>query len=121
MTIEAVIEAGDPEDRLRKARSLLQGAKFGEAAAVCSEILAYFPQHQEALYTLAVAQRFGGDAIAALSTLASLIDLSPSYGRAWQERGHCFRALNRAEDAFAAYQAAVAHNGALPPSWRMLG
>ncbi len=121
MTIEAVIEAGDPEDRLRKARSLLQGAKFGEAAEVCSEILADLPQHQEALYTLAVAQRFGGDAIAALSTLASLIDLSPSYGRAWQERGHCFRALNRSEEAFAAYQAAVTHNGALPASWRMLG
>jgi len=121
MTIEAVIEAGDSEDRLRKARSLLQGAKFGEAAEVCSEILAHAPQHQEALYTLAVAQRFDGKALEALSTLASLIELSPSYGRAWQERGHCLRALGRSEEAFAAYQAAVTHNGALAASWRMLG
>ncbi|WP_219893560.1 tetratricopeptide repeat-containing sulfotransferase family protein [Aquisediminimonas profunda] len=121
MTIEAVIEAGDTEDRLRKARSLLQGAKFGEAAEVCTEILAHTPQHQEALYTLAVAQRFDGKPLEALSTLASLIDLSPSYGRAWQERGHCLRALGRSEEAFSAYQAAVTHNGALTASWRMLG
>lgn len=121
MTTQAAVSAEEPEDSLREARTRLQQGQFDQAAEACLSVLAGIPQHQEALYTLAVAQRFGGKPLAALTTLATLIDAFPSYGRAWQEQGHCLRSLGRPEEAFAAYQAAVTHNGALPASWRMLG
>ena len=86
-------EVESPEEGLRQARHLLQNGRFVDAAAVCRDILNQDADHREALYTLAVAQRFGKDASAALSTLGRLIKLAPSYGRAWQERGHCLRDL----------------------------
>ena len=114
------IEVASPEEGLRSAREFLKNGRFAEAIAACEDILRDHAQHGEALYTLAVAQRFGKDAEAALRTLDQLVAQAPSYGRAWQERGHCLRDLGRPEDAFGAYQAAVTHNGALAASWRML-
>ena len=113
-------EVESPEAGLRRARHLLQNGRLAEAGAACRDILKLDADHREALYTLAVTQRFGKDASAALVTLGRLIGLAPSNGRTWQERGHCLRDLGRMEEAFAAYQAAVTHNGALAASWRML-
>jgi tetratricopeptide (TPR) repeat protein len=113
-------EVESPEEGLRRARSLLQDGRVSEAVVACRDILKHETDHQEALYTLAVAQRVGKDAPAALLTLAQLIGLAPTYGRAWQERGHCLRDLGLTEEAFAAYQSAITHNGALAASWRML-
>jgi len=118
--MQTAVEVESSEDGLRRARRLLQNGRFGDAGAACREILDREADHREALYTLAVAQRFGKDAPAALLTLARLTGLAPSYGRAWQERGHCLRDLGLIEEAFAAYQSAVTHNGALAASWRML-
>ena len=113
-------EVESPEEGLRRARHLLQNGRFADAAAACRDILNQAADHHEALYTLAVAQRFGKDASAALLTLGRLTGLTPSYGRAWQERGHSLRDLGLVDEAFAAYQSAVTHNGALAASWRML-
>jgi tetratricopeptide (TPR) repeat protein len=118
MQVTAQVES--PEEGLRRARQFLQNGRFADAADTCRDILTSDANNSDALYTLAVAQRFGKDVIPALSTLAHLINLAPSYGRAYQERGHCLRDLGRTEEAFAAYQAAITHNGALAASWRML-
>lgn len=106
---------------LREARAHLQNARLAEAAVSCTRLLAMAPENIDALYTLAVAQRMQRDIPTALATLDRLIALNPSYGRAWQERGHCLRDSGRSEDAIAAYQRAVTHNGALVASWRLLG
>ncbi len=105
---------------LRDARAHLQNARLAEAAAACEKLFEIAPGNIDALYTLAVTQRMQRRITMALETLDQLIGLDPSYGRAWQERGHCFRDMGRTEDAIAAYQRAVTHNGALPASWRLL-
>jgi tetratricopeptide (TPR) repeat protein len=106
---------------LREARAHLQNARLGEAAVSCTRLLNIAPDNIDALYTLAVAQRMQRQIPAALATLDKLIAINPSYGRAWQERGHCLRDSGHSEEAIAAYQRAVTHNGALVASWRLLG
>jgi predicted Zn-dependent protease len=108
------------DESISRARQLLQNGRFPDAAKTCLDVLERDPGHREALYTLAVAQRFNKHGAAALKTLDQLLELAPSYGRAWQERGHCLRDLGQRAEAFAAYQTAVTHNGALAASWRML-
>ena len=105
---------------LREARSHLQNARLAEAEALCVAILKMASDNIDALYTLAVTQRMQRHVPAALITLDRLIAVDSGYGRAWQERGHCFRDAGRIEDAVAAYQRAVTHNGALVASWRIL-
>jgi tetratricopeptide (TPR) repeat protein len=118
--MQAALSADTIEEALKRARSLLQSGRPAEAQAECLVILEQAPDHVEALYTLAVSQRMGGDAAAAMATLDHLHEVAPSYGRGWQERGHCLRDLGKATDATAAYQNAITHNGALAASWRML-
>jgi tetratricopeptide (TPR) repeat protein len=105
---------------LREARTHLQNARLPDAVAACHQILGAAPDNIDALYTLAVAQRMQRHIPKALATLDHLISIDPSFGRAWQERGHCLRDSGHKEDAIAAYQRAVTHNGALVASWRLL-
>ena len=105
---------------LREARSHLQNARLAEAEALCVAMLKTASDNIDALYTLAVTQRMQRHVPAALITLDRLIAVDSGYGRAWQERGHCFRDAGRIEDAVAAYKRAVTHNGALVASWRIL-
>ena len=109
------------ETALREARAHLQNARMLEAANSCAELLKVAPDNVDALYTLAVTQRMQRQIPLALATLDQLIAIDSSYGRAWQERGHCLRDSGRSDEAFAAYQRAVTHNGALVASWRLLG
>ncbi len=105
---------------LRDARKHLQNARLVEASIACQQVLETAPDNIDALYTLAVSQRMQRQIPRALQTLEQLIRIDPGYGRAWQERGHCMRDSGRNEDAVAAYQRAVTHNGALVASWRVL-
>jgi tetratricopeptide (TPR) repeat protein len=118
--MQAATTADEIEAALKEARSLLQRARTIEAGAACRKILMQAPDNADALYTLAVTQRIEKNAQAALKTLDHLHKVAPSYGRGWQERGHCLRDLGQSEAACAAYQNAVSHNGALAASWRML-
>jgi tetratricopeptide (TPR) repeat protein len=105
---------------LGEARSHLQNARFAEATESCVQVLETAPGNIDALYTLAVTQRMQKQIPAGLATIDKLIAIEPGYGRAWQERGHCLRDSGRGEEAIAAYQRAVTHNGALVASWRLL-
>jgi tetratricopeptide (TPR) repeat protein len=118
--MQAAVAPDQIEAALRDARGLLQAGRLGDAVVACQTLLDFSPDNGDALYTLAVAQRMQPDHAGALDTLARLIALNPDYGRAWQERGHCLRDLGQREEALAAYQRAVAHNGALIASWRQL-
>lgn len=120
MTTHVTLAPEHIEQGLRDARAALQAGRLADAAATCSQILEQAPEAGEALYTLAVARRMQKDCPAALAALARLIELNPNYGRAWQERGHCLRDQGLSEEALAAYQRAVGHNGALIACWRQL-
>ena len=74
----------------------------------------------EVLYTLAVAQRYGGRIAAALRTLDALFELAPDHARAHQERGHALLTENRLDAAREAYSKAVRLNPALAAAWKAL-
>lgn len=112
--------ATEIDDSLAQARAFLQNAEFSKAIALCQRALDAQPEHREALYVLAVAQHYGGNIKAALTTLDQLIALEPGLGRAHQERGHCLRDSGDLAGALSAYQTAVAHNAALAASWQMI-
>ncbi|MDE0061912.1 MAG: sulfotransferase [Gammaproteobacteria bacterium] len=110
-------------ERLDHARELIRSAKLGEAISLARDLLdsqLEDGERAEALYLLAVAQRFGNHPREALATLQTLHDENQGHARAWQERGHVCRAQGWHEEAIAAYGRAVERNPALVASWRAL-
>ena len=115
-------QPGAPE-KLTQAKELIQTARFGDAITALEQLLASEPEGDdriEALYLLAVAQRYGNRRREALATLESLLADNPEHARAHQERGHIFLSLNRSEDAAPAYARAVELNPALKASLNAL-
>lgn len=104
------------------AQSLIREARFDDAERVALDGLDEAPEDEQAnrRYAAAVAQRYGGRPAAALATLDQLIEASPLYARAYQEKGHVLLGRNEVEDARAAYAEAVRRNGALLASWKAL-
>ena len=111
---------GEAERLVEAARTDLQRGQMGDAEGKCLDALRQMPDHHEALYLLAVIQRFSKRPLESLANIARLIDADPGNGRAYQERGHCLRALGRNDAALAAFQDAVAYNRGLLASWRVL-
>ena len=121
-TIEPV-ETGALDEAARflnLAHEDLRRGRLAEAEGHCTAALGQVADHREALFLLAAVQRFARRPLEALATAARLIEVEPGYGRAYQERGLCLRALGREEEALAAFQDAVAYNAGLLPSWRAL-
>ena len=115
-------QPGTPEN-LTLAKELIQTARFGDAISSLEQLLASEPEDDdrvEALYMLAVAQRYGNQPVKALTTLDTLLAENPEYARAHQERGHLFLSLNRSEDAALAYARAADLNPALHASLKAL-
>ena len=101
------------EAEVGRARALLEKRQFSQALAAAEALLAEVPENRDALYLIAVNQRYLGRIPDALATLGRFENLHPEYGRLFQERGHCYRALGEAAAAIIAYQQAVAVNPAL--------
>ncbi len=102
------------------AKELLQRGKIDDAIARLQGILNQDPEDQEALYILAVCHRYNDDSQTALTTLDKLLDRSPDYARAYQERGHIYRKQAQRDDALKDYERAVELNPALLVSWQNL-
>jgi tetratricopeptide (TPR) repeat protein len=103
-----------------QARLLIQQGSFQHAEQLLSNALSDTAPARgqgDALYTLAVARRYLGQLEPALEALDELLSQDPTYGRAWQERGHCLKARGEPDSARAAYERAVRLNPALPSSW----
>ena len=110
-------------ESLEQARDLIQGTRFSEAAAILRTLLETPLSHEnevEALYMLAVVQRYTRQHDRALQTLKALVTKDPGYARAYQEQGHSYLAVNEPGSAQHAYARAVELNPALPASWRVL-
>ncbi|TVQ45279.1 MAG: sulfotransferase family protein [Gammaproteobacteria bacterium] len=108
------------EEPARRARELLQLGQAGAAALTAERALADAPRDRDLLYILAVAQRYGRQYEAADQTLQRLLEVTPGYGRAFQELGHLRRRQARDAEAMQAYQQAVVANPGLPASWKAL-
>ncbi len=61
------------------------------------------PGDRETLLLRALERRRAGDVEGALVTLAALEQLQPRFSRLYQERGHCYAALQRPSEAIAAF------------------
>lgn len=112
----------DPSETLLtdQAKVLLQSGDPAAATDRVMQRLADHPNDPEALYVLAVCQRFQSKISQALETLDRLLVAKPGFGRAFQEQGYCFRSLGRMDDAFIAFKRAVAGNLALVASWKIV-
>ena len=108
------------EIEVGRARALLEKRQFAQALAAAKTLLSEVPENRDVLYLIAVSQRYLNRIPDALATLAHLETLHPEYGRLFQERGHCYRALGDLPAAISAYQQAVALNPTLPASWKAL-
>src|SRR5258706_1725294 len=108
------------EAEIGRGRSLLQKREFSQALQTAQTLLAEFPENRDVLYLIAVSQRYLGRIPDALATLERFERLHPDYGRLFQERGHCYRALGDVPAAITAYQRAVDCNPALPASCNAL-
>ena len=85
-----------------------------------AELLPQFPQTRGALYLQATNLRLSCRFDEALGVLDRLQQLHPGYSRLYEERGHCYAALNNTPQAIDAFWRAVTINAALPASWQML-
>jgi tetratricopeptide (TPR) repeat protein len=120
----AAAEPQPPESRVeaevRRANTLLKQRQFAQALECAQALLAEAPANRDVLYLVAVNQRYLGRIADALRTLARLEQSHPAFGRLFQERGHCYRAVGEAATAMLAYERAVQLNVALEASWRAL-
>ena len=103
-----------------RTRGLMKERQFAASLAAAQTLLREVPENRDVLYLVAVNQRYLGRIADALRTLLTFERIHPDYGRLFQERGHCYRAVGEADAAIEAYQRAVALNGALLASWQAL-
>ena len=108
------------EAEVLRTRGLMKERQFAASLAAAQTLLREVPENRDVLYLVAVNQRYLGRIADALRTLLTFERIHPDYGRLFQERGHCYRAVGEADAAIEAYQRAVALNGALLASWQAL-
>ncbi|HKD54656.1 MAG TPA: sulfotransferase [Steroidobacteraceae bacterium] len=108
------------ELEVQRLRTLVAERRFAEVVAAATGLSQAVPENRDVLYLRVHAHRMLGDTPAALSVLATLEQLHPRFSRLYQERGQCYVALKRADDAIEAFQHAVRINPSLPVCWSML-
>jgi tetratricopeptide (TPR) repeat protein len=108
------------EAEVRRGRALLERRQFAQALELAQSLLTEVPENRDILYLLAVSERYLGRIADALATLARFETLHPDYGRLFQERGHCYRAVGQPDAAIQAYLRAVNLNHTLVASWNAL-
>ena len=121
-SVDASTTSGEPplERGLERAQALLKGGRPAEAARAAEALLADHGEDPDALYLLAVCNRYLGRLDEAGDALDRLLRARPEYGRAFQERGHLLLARGDTGGALTAYAEAVRCNPALPASWQRL-
>ncbi|NIV18225.1 MAG: tetratricopeptide repeat protein [Woeseiaceae bacterium] len=113
-------EQENTADVLKQARELLEAGRIEASAAMMRKLLHANPDNDEALYILAVCQRYLKEFDGALETLDRLKALRPAYGKAWQEEGHLQLATGNNTAALTAFRRAVSLNSSLIASWGAL-
>ena len=100
-----------------EAKRLMQLGQISEATPLIETQLVSAPEDINALYMMAVCQRYLQDPRAAMKTLDRLLTLDQRFARAWQEQGHLFKLTGDMDKAAGAYAKAVELNPALVASW----
>ncbi len=111
------------DDVAERAKKMLQFGNYSKAEQIVQQAIQHADldsSHTEALYNLAVSQRYQQKYAEALATLEQLQGLEQAYSRSYQEQGHTLLAQKRNDEALAAYEKAVQLNPALIASWKNL-
>jgi tetratricopeptide (TPR) repeat protein len=108
------------EAEVRRTRGLIEKGQFTPALSAAQAMLSEVPENRDVLYLIAVSQRYLGRIADALATLDGFEKIHPHYGRLFQERGHCYRAVGETTAAVEAYRRAVTLNHTLTASWKAL-
>ena len=116
----APVSVSESDSIVRQAQQLLSDGAPARAARLIGDVLANEPDNVEAQYALAVAQRHQHQWTAALATLTGILERKPSFGRARQEVGYNYIALENFVRAGAAFERAIAADPSLVNSWRCL-
>ena len=114
---DPVIETRSTPDYLSAVQTALRAGDRPRAHAVIGEWLADAPNHPEALYFRAVAERTEGRLEEALKTLGDVLAVDPLHSRALQESGHVRRRLQDPRGALHDYRRATRLNPSLLASW----
>ena len=110
----------DQASPMIEAKRLVQLGQFSEATRLVEKQLSAAPEDINALYIMAVCQRYLRDPRAAMQTLDRLLTLNQGFARAWQEQGHLRKLTGDMATAAGAYAKAVDLNPALVASWTAL-
>ena len=113
-------EPSPVELEIQRIHGLMEKSLFTDALDAANRAAAQHPKNRDALYMVAVSQRYLQRVPDALATLARLEAVHPRFSRLYQERGHCHIALKDAAGAVEAFLRAVNLNPALPASWSKL-
>ena len=119
----AAIPNVDPspvESEVLRIRGLMERSDFVPALRAAQLLRDRVPENRDALYMIAVCQRYLQRIAEALKALVELEIHHPSFSRLFQERGHCYVAMRKAEPAIEAFVRAVNLNPSLPASWNCL-
>src|ERR1700692_1263238 len=120
----AAVEPNPSESRVelevRRVQAQIERRECLLALAAAEALLVEVPENRDVLYLLAVSQRYLGRITDALRTLARFEGIHPDFGRLYQERGHCFRAVGETTAAIESYTRATTLNPSLLASWQAL-
>ncbi len=105
---------------IQQGQMLIQRGNFSVASVLLNELLLDNPGHIEGLYCLAVCQRKQMKYPEALATIEQMIAKAPDHGRAHQEKGYIYQAMDESPKAIASLEMAVELNPALFGSWEAL-
>jgi tetratricopeptide (TPR) repeat protein len=108
------------EQQLRHAWEHFNNRRYAQALEAGEALALQVPENRDALYLLALSQRYSNKIPQALATLKQLELHHPEFSRLYQERGHCHVVLKDASQAIDAFLRGVNINPALPASWSML-
>ena len=108
----------DIAELLKQARTQMYEGRFDAALSIAMAVLQEEPENIDALYMKAVCERYLDHNDKAMASVNQLKNLSPDFGRAYQEEAHIFRAMGDDESALAAYRRACQCNPVLQASWK---
>lgn len=105
---------------INEIKTTLSRGHFSNAISLIEALPQEEQAQSETQYLLAVAQRLQGQSKQAIATNQKILEYNPGNGRAWQELGHCYVALNQEHEAAKHFYKATQLNPVLVASWRYL-
>jgi tetratricopeptide (TPR) repeat protein len=108
------------EAEIRRLRELFKTRDYAACLRGAEAMSADLPENRDALFLVAVSQRYLQQIPEALATLDRLQSQHPGFSRLYEERGFCHVARKSAPEAIEALLFGVNINPALPASWAAL-